>query len=190
MKCPYCGSSEIIWDYKTGDIICLRCASVIDKVFYADQYETADETIITPKSAYYDFFRKLERYKQYIDKMEKNREKVRKMVTYNGALIRESSLDAMKIIENNEKLLILYDVIDSLPQFKSKNSIYKLAIGLYFYDRREFYKLRRNLNISDKYMKKILSKLKVKDKLKIQNLLRRRMDLGMASEQIEKNLTE
>ena len=182
MKCPYCGSNEIIWDYKTGDVVCLRCASVIDKVFYTDQYETADEITITPKFAYYDFFKKLERYNQYKDKIVKNEEKTRKMVIYNGALIRESSLSAMKIIENNERLLILYDVIDSLPQFRSKNSIYKLAIGLYLYDRKEFYKIRRNLNISEKYMKKILSKLKVKDKLKIQNLLKRRMNLGTASE--------
>ena len=181
MKCPYCGSSEIIWDYKTGDLICSKCASVIDRIYYADLSETSDDIVLIHKYAYYDFFRKLERYNEYKNKIEKLEKKSRKMVMYNGSLIKESSLNAMKILENNEKLLILYDIMDSLPQFKSKNSMYKLAIGLYLFDKKEFYKLRRNLNISDKYFKKILSKLKVKDKLKIQSLLKRRLDLKLAN---------
>ena len=177
MKCPYCGSSELIWDYKTGDVVCSKCASVIDKIYYTDLYEISDDITVTSKYVYYDFFRKFKRYNEYKRKIEKNEKKIRKIVIYNGSLIKESSLNVMKIIENNERLLILYDIMDSLPQFMARNSMYKLAVGLYLLDKKEFHRLRKNLNISDKYMRKILSKLKVKDKLKIQSLLKRRIDL-------------
>ena len=187
MKCPYCGSNEIIWDYKTGDLICSTCASVIDKVYYNDLYEISDDIVITPKYAYYDFFKKLKRLDEYKNKIRKNnKRKIRMMVMYNGSSIRESSLSAMKIIENNERLLILYDIMDTLPQFRSKNSNYKLAVGLYLLDKKEFCKLRRNLNINDKYMKKLLSKLKVKDRLKIQSLLKRKIDSNLVNEQTKR----
>jgi len=183
MKCPYCGSSEIIWDYKTGDMVCSTCASVIDKIYYDNLCEASDDLVVTPKYAYYDFFKKLERLNKY---KEKNKKKIRKMIMYNGSSIKESSLSAMKIVENNERLLILYDIMDTLPKFRSKNSKYKLAVGIYLLDKKEFDKLRRNLNISDKYMKKILSKLKVKDKLKIQNLLKRKIDPKLVNEQTKR----
>mgnify|MGYP000088287828 CR=1 FL=1 len=34
MKCPYCGSSSIVWDYERGEIICMCCASVVDRIYY------------------------------------------------------------------------------------------------------------------------------------------------------------
>jgi len=186
MKCPYCGSSEIVWDYKTGDMVCSKCASVIDKIYYDNLYETSDDVVITPKYAYYNFFKKLERLNEYKEKIKKNKRKLRKTIIYNGSSIKESSLNTMKILENNERLLILYDIMDTLPQFRSKNSKYKLAVGIYLLDKKEFNKLKRNLNISDKYMKKILSKLKVKDKLKIQSLLKRKIDPKLVNEQTKR----
>jgi len=34
MKCPACLSSEILWDMKTGSIVCTNCGLVIDEIYY------------------------------------------------------------------------------------------------------------------------------------------------------------
>jgi len=36
MRCPYCGSSRVVWDYEKGEVICVCCASVIDRIYYYD----------------------------------------------------------------------------------------------------------------------------------------------------------
>ncbi len=36
MKCPYCGSLEIVWDNRTGAVVCTRCGSVLDNIYDYD----------------------------------------------------------------------------------------------------------------------------------------------------------
>jgi len=33
LRCPYCGSSDLIWDYQRGEVVCARCASVIERIY-------------------------------------------------------------------------------------------------------------------------------------------------------------
>lgn len=168
MKCPYCGSENLVWDYEHGNIVCSECGSVIDQI-YSDFEFIDNEPVVTSLSYYIDFKKKLDTYnrlKQLEDKIKKS-----KLVIYNGSNVKETSLNALKLIENNEKLLILYDVIDNIPMFRSKSIKYKLALALYFYDKKNFEKYVKNLNISPKYMSKLLSKIKIKDKIRIKELI-------------------
>lgn len=159
VKCPNCGSSEIAWDSKTGDVICQHCGFVIDKIYHGVPYYD-DERV-----SYYldeEFLKKLKRVKEWKERIENAREK--KMVFYNGALIKESSLPALKLIESDERLLILYDIIDSM--YRTRSAKTKLALALYFYDRKELEKYKKLLGISDKYMEKVLSQIKEKEKIR------------------------
>ncbi|BFH73357.1 TFIIB-type zinc ribbon-containing protein [Sulfurisphaera javensis] len=177
MKCPYCGSENLVWDYKNGNLVCTECGSVLDKIYSYDNYQDNNEEIIlVTKSLYPDFFQKIERITKYNKVRTVKRKGLEKIIVYNGSLLRESSLNALKAIENNEKLLLLYDIIDTHPMFQSKNSKYKLAVALYLYDKREFNRLSRNLNISEKYMKKILTKIKITEKIKLQLHMRERLN--------------
>ena len=36
MKCPYCGSSNLVWDGNTGTIVCANCGSVLDVIYEYD----------------------------------------------------------------------------------------------------------------------------------------------------------
>ena len=167
VKCPYCGSSNLIWDNKSGDIICAVCGSVIDKI-YCESADIEEEIVIASSEVF-------KKHREQLKKIKETREK--KMVIYNGSLIKESSLNAMKLIENNEKLLIIYDIIDN-STLKTRNIKYKLAIGLYLYDRNEFEKVEKSLGISEKYMKKILLRLKAKEKIRLKNMIRERLSLS------------
>ncbi|MBP1358267.1 MAG: TFIIB-type zinc ribbon-containing protein, partial [Sulfolobus sp.] len=125
MKCPYCHGNEIVWDYKTGDLVCTSCGSVIDKIYSYENNVSNEDIMIIPKYVYTDFYRKIEKYKKIENKLKNNTHQIRKTIIYNGSYMKESSLSAMKLIENDEKLLILYDLMDSMPLFRSKNIRYK-----------------------------------------------------------------
>ena len=38
MKCPYCRSSTLIWDYERGEVICPNCGSVIERIYVSSTY--------------------------------------------------------------------------------------------------------------------------------------------------------
>jgi len=33
LRCPYCDSPNVVWDYEKGEIICEDCASVVEKIY-------------------------------------------------------------------------------------------------------------------------------------------------------------
>ncbi len=35
MRCTYCGSTSILWDEFRGDVVCLNCGTVIDRIYVA-----------------------------------------------------------------------------------------------------------------------------------------------------------
>ncbi|QGA54921.1 transcription initiation factor IIB family protein [Sulfolobus sp. E5-1-F] len=55
MECPVCGSSEIIWDNKNGEVVCSNCGTIIDSIYYSEQNEPeSTETIIINNKFYKD----------------------------------------------------------------------------------------------------------------------------------------
>mgnify|MGYP001772548240 CR=1 FL=1 len=171
MRCPYCGSENIVWDNSTGDIICASCGTVLDKIYNSEAYGgNDDERVYTSKIVYNEFYKKIKR----IDKWRK-RFMGRRVMVYNGMIIKETSLNALKIIESDERYLILYDIINSIPEFKNKDIRYKLALGLYFIDKKEYKRLKMMLEIREKYIAKILNGMSRKEKEKITNIIKRRL---------------
>jgi len=176
MKCPYCGSTEIIWDSKGGNVVCANCGSVLDRVYITST--AYEEQVAQPSIQYELFYEIVKREREFKRVFNRNGSKWRKIVVHNGALVRETSLPAMKLIESNERFLIIYDFVNSLPQFRTKTIKNKLAIGLYLFDKKEFEKYRRQLDVSEKYIKKLLiTKLKMADRTKIQQELKKRLSL-------------
>jgi len=161
----------LVWDNKSGDVVCSNCGAVIDKVYYlGGTFNNDNETL--PVTVSLNVSTSMKTRKQQLKLIRRGREK--RMVIYNGSFIKESNLNIMKMLENNERLLIIYDIIDSLSAFKTRNPKYKLAIGLYLYNRSEFERIKKSLNISERYMKKILAKLKAKERANLESLLRKR----------------
>jgi len=33
MRCPYCGSTNVVWDEERGEVVCMDCGSVIDRIY-------------------------------------------------------------------------------------------------------------------------------------------------------------
>lgn len=49
MKCPYCGSPEVVWDYERGDIICTTCGTVIERIYVMNPSSSMNEDFETLK---------------------------------------------------------------------------------------------------------------------------------------------
>jgi len=170
VECPYCGSRNIIWDYERGEIVCGECGTVFDKIYSFIEYRD-EEPIYISRVNYNSFYRKIGRINEW-------RERVvgRDIVLYNGAFINKESFDAAKIIESNEKYLIIYDIMNRIPKFKAKDIRYKIAIALYLVDKKEFDKFRLLFNIREKYLLKILNSMNRKDKEKLSDTLKNRLN--------------
>ena len=157
MKCPYCGSENLVW--KDGEVVCTSCGSVIDRIYEHNMFFEVKPAKPTPK------------YKIIEEEIPISEN----AVYYNGSTVSEDSLLALKLIESNEKFLLIYDTIASLPMFQTKTIKTKLAVGLYLYNKEMFNKYRMYLQVSEKYIKKLLNRIKKKEREKIQKLLRSRV---------------
>ncbi|WP_338600046.1 TFIIB-type zinc ribbon-containing protein [Sulfolobus tengchongensis] len=56
MECPICGSAEIIWNDKDGEVVCSKCGTVIDNIYYYNRNgdHNTTEVIIIDNSFYKD----------------------------------------------------------------------------------------------------------------------------------------
>jgi transcription initiation factor TFIIIB Brf1 subunit/transcription initiation factor TFIIB len=43
-RCPYC-NGILVWDYRTGDVVCSRCGAVIDRIFVMERDIQRDEAV-------------------------------------------------------------------------------------------------------------------------------------------------
>jgi len=46
MKCWYCGSEDVVWDYRTGSVVCRNCGLVLDMIFDASTGFVEDEVAV------------------------------------------------------------------------------------------------------------------------------------------------
>ena len=157
MRCPYCGSDKLVW--RDGQIVCSSCGSVIDRVYDGISFFEPP----APKSG--------TKYKVAKEEFPT----WTNVVYYNGAVVREDSLPALKLIESSEIFLLVYDMINSSPLFSTKTAKTKLAVGLYLYDKELFKKYRLYLGVSEKRVLKALSGVKRRDREKIRGELKKRM---------------
>ncbi|AAY80049.1 TFIIB-type zinc ribbon-containing protein [Sulfolobus acidocaldarius] len=187
MECPECKSREIVWDYKCGNLVCSNCGLVLDKI-YDDHNYIDNEIMIKIQSTftnvtiltYKDKIEKIDKIIKFNSKLSKKQlPKSRKLLNYNNAIIRSSSATIIKYLDFNEKLLLVYDIIDTIPILNNISIKYKVALAMYFYDKKTFNKIMNNLEISNKYFNKILRRLNSKEKMiimeKVINLLEQRV---------------
>ena len=165
MKCPYCGSENLVW--REGQVVCSSCGSVIDRIYDGASFFEP----IKPKPA----------TKYTVEKEEIPIYK--DVVLDNGAVIRAESLPAIKLIESNELFLIIYDVVNSHPLFRSKTIKTKLAVALYLYDTRLFKKFKRILGMNEKRVLKVLASVKRDEREKLREKIRERAMMAVGSSQ-------
>ncbi len=144
MRCPYCGSSRVVWDYEKGEVICVRCASVIDKIYYDVGNSLSEELMERSLRSnsysryknyprlksitltYLKFLRKVSRHKgvvvdnrAFLDYLSGKRPHVKILKReFNEGKLRDELIN--KVI----------NVINKYPRLKSRTDRAKLALAL------------------------------------------------------------
>jgi uncharacterized Zn finger protein (UPF0148 family) len=106
MKCPYCGSEELVWDYKNGAVVCSSCGCIVDTIYVSQPRASGRGG--SSRAVPYRLQRAL---KKSIVKEAKRRFELEKRgyIFVNGRAVHLRSLAAMKNTELNSDVKRLVD---------------------------------------------------------------------------------
>jgi len=126
MRCPCCGSEELVWDFARGSVVCTRCGCVVDAilVYGSSGFEEASsQRRYRDAERFYSFERALTR------RRAKEAEKVFELekkgfVVVGSRLVHIRSLAALKALESNadvkrlveEGLKVLQQVVPTMSK--------------------------------------------------------------------------
>jgi len=188
VKCSYCGSGQIISDYRTGEVICSECGTVIEKIYYNGPTNTDEEIVVSPLS--YEEIQKINRLKRYKYLKSKLNRPLLVMNTHNAhdfltrggkewrLVIHKNSLAALDKLRQEGALKVAYQVVSERVRISSRTERVKVALSLYFLEvtqrgtgaKMEFLK---ELGIGKDYFRKLLSSIPLLEKIKIVEELRK-----------------
>jgi len=108
MRCPYCGSEELVWDYKNGVVVCSSCGCIVDTI-YVSQPRTSSRG--GSSRAVEKPYRLQRALKKSIVKEAKRRFELEKRgyIFVNGRAVHLRSLAALKNTELNSDVKKLVD---------------------------------------------------------------------------------
>ncbi|MEM1656708.1 MAG: TFIIB-type zinc ribbon-containing protein, partial [Sulfolobaceae archaeon] len=108
MKCENCGSSDLVWDRKNGNIVCSNCGLVIETIYDNTLINTEDEYIIISPNLFNNIRKETKDF--IFNKFRKN------IIYINGIkhIIHEDSLIALDLVSRNLKVKKIYENINKL----------------------------------------------------------------------------
>jgi len=150
MKCPYCGSRNIVWDYARGDVICASCGSVLEKIYVIEQ-PTSKEfmqgalkddcyrgrrnnkrvTVTKYTSEYLKLMNKVKRSKR-LRSVVIDSEQLRKYVDGEGPpvkIFKRNPQDVQALLRDPKVKLVL-EIMLRFPRLSSRTDRAKVALAL------------------------------------------------------------
>jgi len=104
MKCPYCKSEELVWDYKNGAVVCTSCGCVADSIYVSQPCYSSDEGGSSRGARATEKLYRLERRsKKKLVEAKKRLELEKRgfVVAEDGRVMHIKSLAALKTLELN-----------------------------------------------------------------------------------------
>jgi len=147
IKCPRCGSEEIIWDPERGEVICSSCGLVIDEIYYHPRTfvelkrnvnEGGNRRSARKKSSrekpgeILSIYEKLFgwwRLRRNID-IDKDRLLQFSREGYNGRIfVHKKDRELQKLLEISPTLKKIYDYLENFPRLSSRTFRARLLIS-------------------------------------------------------------
>lgn len=160
MKCPYCGSINLIWDIKNGTVVCMDCATVIDKIYYEGTLSSSEDEIIL------DFNKlkvsdKTKKFLSELDRITNNNKKFKIDIYGKTRYFSEDGLAALQILEVDKKVKRIYNLLTEKGFFSGKKLKTRVALSFYLagYRGDRINTILTKLGINQKYFKKLIYKL-------------------------------
>ena len=149
MKCVECGSKSLVWDYKSGFIVCSSCGIVNDRIVTGDLPRDRENGVPTTKfrkSAYHKWIRQKEQSYMEFKRVSRKRGIGSKELIVDSStfeeyvsgkrkpvklLLTEGSLRARRLLtENGEIRFIVENIIRKHPTLNSRTERAKVALAL------------------------------------------------------------
>ncbi|AWR94450.1 TFIIB-type zinc ribbon-containing protein [Acidianus brierleyi] len=166
MKCPSCGSTNIIWKSKEGIVVCSDCGLVIDDKAY-DYYpiyfdKEIKNTInsLQSKNMERDSYRVISKKIKITNNYNINR---------NQNVAKSNNIIALELLKMNSSALKIYNVINDNGYLSGTQIKTKVAVSFYLsgYNTRKIRSILEKLQINEKYFRKTIKKLTMKEKIRI-----------------------
>jgi uncharacterized Zn finger protein (UPF0148 family) len=108
MRCPYCGSEELVWDYKNGAVVCSSCGCIVDTIYVSQPRASGRGGSSRAVEKPYRFEKRLRReaVREALKRFELEK---RGYVFVNGRAVHLRSLAALKNTELNSDVKRLVD---------------------------------------------------------------------------------
>ncbi len=182
-KCPECGSTSILWDYKNGIIVCSNCGLVIDNVYDYTVYYNQDQNNhgtrkIRLISEYQYIKMKSRRYRDIHNRLKILEplisRKLKRYLTIDEKALKEylnGLRPHVKIFKYHKEIqasieakILIEKVINKDPVLTSRTDRAKIALALIILDilsngKPDIYKIARKTSISVTHVRRLLKLL-------------------------------
>ncbi len=151
MRCPYCGSDNIVWDYVRGDVICASCGTVLERI-YVTEYRRANQELMQEpvKTRTYKRYGRSGRvtltkytseYLKLISKVKKSKrlkniiidsEQLRKYVEGEGPPVKifKRNPQNVQTLLKDPKVKLVLEIMLRFPRLSSRTDRAKVALAL------------------------------------------------------------
>ncbi len=149
MRCPYCGSNNIVWDYVRGDVICASCGTVLERIYVTEQHisqELMQEPARTRThkrhgSRRVTITKYTSEYLKLIDKVKRSKrlknividsEQLRRYVDGEGPPVKifKRNPQNVQMLLKDPKVRLILEVMLRFPRLSSRTDRAKVALAL------------------------------------------------------------
>jgi transcription initiation factor TFIIIB Brf1 subunit/transcription initiation factor TFIIB len=191
MKCPYCSSIDIVYDFERGYAVCGKCGTIIDTIFI-EQFigiacESTKYAVKSVKNAIkfkktHSYTQRLYEYLKEVNKYEIFMRRCRKNVNVNIDAIKivlsggkariykhVGDDELMRIVKNDYVIRKIMEMIDedailSSRTFRSKVAIALLIKNLLIYGEADLNEIAQKTNVSRVHIQRLTKILKTRIK--------------------------
>lgn len=136
MRCPLCGSPNLVWDFERGEVVCTSCGYVVEQI-YVSETRYVSETVRSDAKGYMTLSRETKKFLELMKYVKVSRKELYidwdsfRQYVRTGRRVRVLKLRVRPIPKNlREAVDPVMKVIEKYPRLSSRTVRGKLAASL------------------------------------------------------------
>ncbi len=140
MRCPYCGSQNLVWDYQRGEVVCTCCGTVVERIYVNASIHSEHYVEIQQRNSRINgLVPKLRKAtKDYLRILESIRNKKDVVIDVNAFWEYQKTGRRVKLLKkkfstelvNDSAIRIAMDVLKKYPKLSARTDRAKIAIAV------------------------------------------------------------
>ena len=142
MRCPYCGSTNVIWDEERGEVVCMDCGSVIDRIYVLREDFRVEDSRPSRSRGSVRLSKTTKEFLKLLDRVKSSKKLKGKAVIdttnffdyVNGrrgrVKIIKLSTPYLRNLEKDKDISVVLELISKFPRLKSRTDRAKVALAM------------------------------------------------------------